>query len=64
MDDLIKWEPRDNQHLTAMVENLEMMSGTISVHVGRCPLCDGLVIKGAKYCDACGARLDWEEFEK
>ena len=41
-----------------------MTSGTISVHVGRCPLCDGLVIKGAKYCDACGARLDWEEFEK
>lgn len=64
MDELFQWKPRDNQHLIAKVEKVEMMPGMFGERVGRCRLCDSLAVKGARYCDMCGARLDWKEFSK
>lgn len=61
MDDLIQWEPLDNQHLTARVDPAELKSGKVSDMAGRCQLCDNMVFRYAKYCDRCGAMLDWEE---
>ena len=61
MDDLIKWEPQDNQHLTSEVESVEMRRGKLSENIGRCSLCGNMVLRTARYCDKCGARLKWKE---
>lgn len=61
MDDLIKWEPRDNQHLTARITRMTVpWRGIGKRTLPCCSLCGYPVPRrDYKYCGHCGARLKW-----
>lgn len=65
MDDLIKWEPQDNQHLAARVLQMPLpLKGFEDWMFPCCGLCGCSVPRDDdKYCGRCGARLEWEEGE-
>lgn len=65
MGDLIKWEPQDNQHLVAKVEQRPLpIKGGEDWMFPCCSLCGCSVPRDDdKYCGLCGARLDWGEKE-
>lgn len=61
MDDLIQWEPHDNQHLISDVRHDELRRLGVILVAHHCSLCDGEVYLDDKYCGRCGARLYWKE---
>lgn len=64
MDDLIQWEPQDNQHLTAKVEMMATPWGGSGVRIiPCCSLCGHAARGDDKYCGRCGARLERKEAE-
>lgn len=63
MDDLIRWEPQDNQHLTAKAVMRNVLDDEDPYWEFQCcSLCDEVVPGGKdKYCRNCGARLERDE---
>lgn len=62
MDDLIKWEPQDNQHLTAKIVPITI-TGINPTMTNHCSLCGRIVNDDDRYCRRCGARFEWKEGE-
>lgn len=57
MDDLIKWEPQDNQHLTAKIVPITI-TGINPTMTNHCSLCGRIVNDDDRYCRRCGARFE------
>lgn len=62
MDELIRWEPHDNQHLTAKIVPITI-TGINPAMTNHCSLCGRTVNDGDRYCRRCGARFEWKEDE-
>lgn len=54
MNELIRWEPSDNQHLRTMKDCAHRENWVDC----RCPLCDNAEVRiRDRYCSQCGARF-------